>query len=218
MPIEFAILPLTHPLTSSNPTLPTQLFQKLQKSKSILEEASGYRFRFFQQIDDPSIIYIIGEWSSVEEHEVFLKSEENLYLLDSLKDDIVMNGTGDKTMQMWHLSIKSDDFTFSPARGGSEKVNILDMPIISITQIGVPESRLSDFGERIEWRKTELEEYDEMMAYGPRIDKVEEWNIISGFGNLSRAITLSFEHFNGRRGCADAFEFEVQHMKAIEGL
>jgi len=56
MPVtEFANLPLTHALIKENLPLPSAVFQKLKIAKSALEEASIYEFRFFQQIEDPSV-------------------------------------------------------------------------------------------------------------------------------------------------------------------
>jgi hypothetical protein len=53
--IEFANLSLTHALTKENLPLPGAVIQKLKIANSALEEASNYEFRFFQQIEDPSV-------------------------------------------------------------------------------------------------------------------------------------------------------------------
>lgn len=95
MPVtELAILPLTHRLTKECPILPTHLLQKLQTAKSVLETASRHSFYYFQQVEDPSIIYILGSWESVTAHWEFLPSPENQEMLELLKDDIVMPGEG----------------------------------------------------------------------------------------------------------------------------
>lgn len=89
---ELAILPITHSLTKEFPALPPHLIQKLQTAKSVLEKASGRAFYYFQQVEDTSIIYILGSWESVAAHREFLPSVENQRLLELLKDDIVMPG------------------------------------------------------------------------------------------------------------------------------
>jgi hypothetical protein len=95
---ELAILPLTHPLTKESHFLPSSLIQKLLTAKSVLETASGHSFYYFQQIEDPSIIYILGAWDSVTAHHTFLPSSENQKLLELFKDDIVMSGDDEKKM------------------------------------------------------------------------------------------------------------------------
>ena len=95
---ELAILPLTHPLTKDSPTLPNALIQKLVTAKSVLEAASGYSFNYFQQVEEPSIIYILGSWDSVDAHGAFLPSRENQNLLQLFKEDIFMSGEGEKQM------------------------------------------------------------------------------------------------------------------------
>jgi quinol monooxygenase YgiN len=89
---ELAILPLTHPLTNDSPALPSALILKLLKARSVLESVSGHSFHYFQQVEDPSIIYILGSWDSVAAHGSFLPSSENQNLLELFKDDIVMPG------------------------------------------------------------------------------------------------------------------------------
>lgn len=95
---ELAIFPLTHRLTKNCPTLPSSLIQKLLIAKFALEAASGHSFYYFQQIEDPSIIYIVGAWDSIAAHHTFLPSPENQRLLELLKDDIFMSKTSEKTM------------------------------------------------------------------------------------------------------------------------
>jgi quinol monooxygenase YgiN len=104
MPVtEFAILPLTHALTKGTLALPSTIIQKLKIAKSVLEEASNYEFRFFQQIEDLSVIYIIGKWDSPEAHYAFLPSSKNQDLLKLFEKDVHIEEVDGKNMQMWHI-------------------------------------------------------------------------------------------------------------------
>jgi hypothetical protein len=66
--IEFAILPLSQALSPSPPTIPQPLIQKLQTAQFVLESNSGHPFFFFQKIEDPSMLYIVGKWDSMAAH------------------------------------------------------------------------------------------------------------------------------------------------------
>jgi hypothetical protein len=74
---ELAILPLIHPVTKEFPSLPSSLIKKLQTAKFVLQRESGHSFHYFQQLEDPSIIYILGSWDSVAAHSAFLPSFDN---------------------------------------------------------------------------------------------------------------------------------------------
>ena len=114
MPVsEIAVLPLSQPITKDNPTLPEPIIQKLKQAKEVLETGSGYPFRIFQQIEDPSTVYILGLWDSVAAHTTFLASPENTGLLELFKDDISF--IGDRPLTMWHL--EGDFFALDPSSG-----------------------------------------------------------------------------------------------------
>ncbi|KAJ5720419.1 uncharacterized protein N7483_008353 [Penicillium malachiteum] len=99
MPItELACLRLK--ATDPSPTKKDQLKQA-QKAQS---EYSGYPARFFRQVEDPEICYIVGGWESVTVHtEEWITSETNQKNLGLLKDDVAV-------AWMFHLDI--DIFVF----------------------------------------------------------------------------------------------------------
>ena len=82
----FAIL---HALSDGNSKVPSEeLLANLKSAKQVLESNSGCSFSFFQQLEDPTIIYILGAWSSTAVYEAFLPSSQNLALLDLFKGQI----------------------------------------------------------------------------------------------------------------------------------
>lgn len=66
------------------------------------------------QVENPSLLYIVGTWESPEHHERFLPSVENLGLFDLLGEDVLVGaGLGEtvegKGIRMWHC-----EFWFLP--------------------------------------------------------------------------------------------------------
>ncbi|PQE26800.1 dimeric alpha-beta barrel protein [Rutstroemia sp. NJR-2017a BVV2] len=226
MPVtELAILPLTYVLTSSNPTLPTSIIEKFRTAKAALEHASGYTFLYFQQIEDPTIIYIIGKWESAAAHREFLPLKENLALLELFKDDIVMQGEEGRKMAMWHLD--ADIFGLKPTRMGEKSV--LRAPVISCNRYFIPANKKDDFVKKFSEVKGLLEDYTTPYPVmgGWRIEKEsiegkerDEWVQISGFENVDHhmgfAKTEEFAKYREVVGLVEGFE--VKHLKAIEGL
>lgn len=71
--IEFALLHLPSPTTSTTPTL----LANLLPVTSIIQASSGLPTRFFSSRDDPHTMFVIGGWPSVEAHrDGFEGSEE----------------------------------------------------------------------------------------------------------------------------------------------
>jgi hypothetical protein len=67
-------------------TLTHSLLTNLKVVLKVSEEYTGHRFYYLQQIEDPSLLYLVGEWDSLEQHmQGFIPSQENQELLESLK-------------------------------------------------------------------------------------------------------------------------------------
>ena len=45
-----------------------ELRAKLGEIQKGLEQSTGYPFYFLQQRDDPRLIYLLGEWKSLDQH------------------------------------------------------------------------------------------------------------------------------------------------------
>jgi len=89
MPItELALLHLTPGMTLTSPTLRTNL----SHAKTVLQNYTNRTFYYMQQISDPSCIYVVGEWDSLDQHmNDFIPSADNQALLESLKDYITVD-------------------------------------------------------------------------------------------------------------------------------
>jgi heme-degrading monooxygenase HmoA len=223
MPVsEICALPLTHPITKDNPNLPEPVIQKLREAKKVLETASGYGFNFFQQIEDPSIVYITGLWDSAAAHSTFLPSPENQKLLELFKDDFSFHG--DRPLTMWHLD--EDVFTLDPASGLK---SAFTAPTISYNRHFVPIDKKEGFIAKLQEVKGILEDYTNPLRVvgGWRIEKEEvngkmreEWALFSGFDSVEHhmafAKTQPFEKYREIVGFVDGFE--VRHLKTIKDL
>jgi hypothetical protein len=121
---EIAILKLHVPLKDPS------LRAKLANAKKVMEDFTKRRFHFCQQQEDPSIVYIFGEWESLEHHmDMFIPSKENQELLRDLKGMV-------SVMEMFHISAPHAELPF--ATDSHELLNI-----IGITRIcGLEENRV----------------------------------------------------------------------------
>jgi quinol monooxygenase YgiN/heme-degrading monooxygenase HmoA len=219
---EFAVIPLTHSITKDNPTLPKSLIQKLKTAKAVLESASGHKFYHFQQIEDPSITYFIGQWDSVATHYEFISSEENQKLLELFKDDI--SSSEDRKMALWHLEAN----IFAP-NASSEEQSVFSAPAISCNRHFVPAEKKQSFASKFQEVRGLLEDYTRpfKVVGGWRIEKElvegkerDEWVLFSGFENVDHhmgfAKTEEFTKYREIVGFVDGFE--LTHLTSIEGL
>ncbi|KAI4677974.1 uncharacterized protein J4E84_008921 [Alternaria hordeiaustralica] len=110
MPItELALLHLTPGTTPESPTLRTNL----SHAKTVLQNYTNRAFYYMQQISDPSCIYVVGEWDSLDQHlNDFIPSAENQALLESLKDYITVDSN------LEHLDVPNAELPLP--RGGRE--------------------------------------------------------------------------------------------------
>lgn len=230
MPVtEFAILPLTHPLTKENPSLPSTLIQKLKTARTVLETASKHSFHYFQEVEDPSVIYIIGKWDSPTTHGIFLPSPENQRLLEGLKDDVVMQHEDPgKKISMWHLDT---DVFIVPASKEELKAEenlkwVFTAPVVSCNRHFVPKDKKDGFEKKFNEVRYLLEEFTKpyFVVGGWRIEKEseekEEWVLFSGFESVEHhmkfAKTEGFAKYRELVAFVDGFE--VRHLRAIEDL
>ncbi|KAL3428298.1 hypothetical protein PVAG01_01807 [Phlyctema vagabunda] len=209
---EVAILPLSPGAALSAPAI-----ARFKEAKATLEKAHHYDFYFFQQVEDPSIIYILGSWPSVAAHQAFLPSTENQRLLTLLRDEVNAD-----QIQMFHVD---GDLLHSQ----ESRSSFFDVPLISCSRHFVPTKKkdgfINKFGEVEPIFRDYIKPTD--VKGGWRIEKEEvagtereEWVLLSGFDSV--------EHHQGLRK-SDGFTqyreieqfvsaVEVCHLKKIEGL
>lgn len=119
--LEFAIFSIKSPHTIETPELKSALQHALQ----VLKKASGFTFSLFHQIEDTSILHLVGSWTSVEAHKEFLVSPENLALLSAVKDFINVD-------VLYHANIEQSAFP-------------VDAPCIAVSRIVVKDGEKEEF-------------------------------------------------------------------------
>ncbi|TAQ85622.1 hypothetical protein B7494_g6058 [Chlorociboria aeruginascens] len=219
---ELASIPLIHSI-SKDESLPPSLIQKLQTAKAVLESEAGCPFYYFQQIENPSTIYILGKWDSVEAHNRFLPSAENQTLLQLLKDDII--GAGEVKMQMWHL----DADIFGPDNSDSDKP-VLMAPVVSCNRHFVSAEKREAFRQKFAEVRGLLADFTQPyhVVGGWRIEKEldgqgqerEEWVLFSGFKSVDAHMGFAkTEEFTKYKEILEFLEgFDIKHLKRIAGL
>ncbi|KAL9102475.1 MAG: hypothetical protein Q9163_002375 [Psora crenata] len=128
---EFALLRLIPPTMITDPTF----LEQLAHVKETLEAASGHPFYLLGQIEDPTYMYIIGSWPSVEEHWKFIPSEANQRLLAMLKDFVEVSWMfhlgfpqGVLASSQESIQAMSEDENIAPS---VERV-LVEAPVVSI--------------------------------------------------------------------------------------
>ncbi|KAJ4394771.1 hypothetical protein N0V93_003991 [Gnomoniopsis smithogilvyi] len=101
MPVtEVAILHLQPSVSLTEPSFRA----KLLHTKKVMENALGIpgrHFNYYQDIKDPSVLYLLGDWQSPSEHwDRFIPSPENQQMLELLKDDLDL-----PRIQMYHVDV-----------------------------------------------------------------------------------------------------------------
>lgn len=100
MPItELALLRLTPSTSITSPTLLTNLSTALHAMANFTspspalslpqEPQESHGFHYYHSLSDPTLIYLIGSWSSLSQHlETWIPSRENQALLELLKGQV----------------------------------------------------------------------------------------------------------------------------------
>jgi heme-degrading monooxygenase HmoA len=205
---ELAVL---HTLPNGSSKVPSEkLLAKLKSAKEVLESNSGYSFSFFQQYEDPTVIYIVGRWLSTAAHEAFLPSSQNLALLDLFKGQIDI-----ENILMYHLELDADATPLP-----------LNAPAVSVNRHFIKHRQRDAFQKRFEQVKPLLQDYTKPrpLAGGWRIEKEteekEEWVLFSGFDSVEHHIRFSkTDEFQNYRGISEYVDgFDLKHMKRLEGI
>lgn len=97
--IELAHIQLKDGITASDP----DLLKNLKEVKRVIEEYSGLPTLFFEQIDDPTAIFVVGAWPSKEMHERgFNGSPQQGEILGLVKDQMDIDW-------MHYMDVDQDD-------------------------------------------------------------------------------------------------------------
>jgi heme-degrading monooxygenase HmoA len=141
----------------SDQALLPELLAKLARARSVMEEASGFKFHYYHCVESPELIYIIGAWPSVEFHmQDFIPSQANQDLLALLKAEVVVEW-------MFHLNIDQ-----------TKRQLPLDREIVAIGRHFIKDNEENHFQKTFEENKHYLESFigsEELVVGGYRLDE-----------------------------------------------
>lgn len=152
---EIAQLRLLPPTTADDASLRS----KLAHAKAVMEKYTGRNFLYLQQIEDPSIVYVIGEWDSLDQHmNGFIPAAENQALLESLKDELTVD---------WLLHLDVAQATLPLLKINTEA------DVISIGRHFIKSGEKDSFARAFESNKRFLQDYvtEGTIGGGWRVDK-----------------------------------------------
>jgi quinol monooxygenase YgiN/heme-degrading monooxygenase HmoA len=188
------------------------LLQALSTAKSVQETHSGSPVTYLQQVEDLSILYVVGAWESPSAHKSSISSQENRALLEQFKDMIDI-----QDIVMYHLTL---DMEAAPLP--------LDAPVVSINRHFVKKGQTDAFHAKLEEVKGLLTAFTAPRAVGGgwRIEKetdaegeeMEEWVLFSGFDSVEHYDRfVQTEEFASYRAITESIDgFEVKHARKLE--
>jgi quinol monooxygenase YgiN len=213
MPItEIALLHLSPDVSSEN----ADLRKKLAYAKKVMQDFTGRTFHYLQQCEDPSYIYIIGEWDSLKQHMTeFIPSEGNQALLLSLKDMLSVEW-------LLHIDARHADLPLPRTDALKIKAHHGEL-VISIVRHFVKGGAKEEFRQTFESKKHYLQDYltEGTMGGGWRVDKEDEkdeWVLLCPFTSVQQhlqfADTDGFQKYGQIREHIDGAE--IKHAKFLD--
>lgn len=203
---ELALLRLLPPTLADD----APLRSKLSHAKAVMENYTGNRFYYLQQVEDPSLLYIVGEWESLDQHmNDFIPSAENQALLESLKDDLTVD---------WLIHFDS-----SPSALPISESKSPDLRVFSVNRHFVKEGEKDGFQETFDTNRHYLQDFitEGTIGGGWRVDKEEgkeEFILFSPWTAVDQhfafAKTDGFTKYGKIKDFIDGAE--IKHAKLLE--
>jgi hypothetical protein len=208
-------LALLH-LPSKNSIDSATLRSKLTHAKTVMQTYTGRSFYFLQQVEDPSLIYIIGEWDSLAQHmEHFIPGKENQAVLESLKDDVTVEWLLHIDVPHAGLPLPKDDSSTSKALSGKL--------VWSIVRHFIRDGERGKFQNAFDDNKQYLQDFvtEGQIGGGWRVDRdeeKEEWVLFCPWTGVEQhsefARTDGFGKYGGiREYIAGA---EIKHARLLD--
>lgn len=213
MPItEIALLRLA----SGTPIDDAILRKNLAHAKAIMQSYTGNTFYYFQQTEDPSYIYIVGEWESLDQHmNHFIPSADNQSLLESLKDQLSVDW-------LIHADVPHANLPLPNSPTDIEKALRGDV-VWSIARHMVKDGKKDDFHRTFEANKHYLQNFitEGTMGGGWRVDcedGKEEWVLMCPYTSVQQhyefAKTGEFEKYGLIREWIEGAE--IKQVKLLD--
>jgi quinol monooxygenase YgiN len=204
---EIALLHLSPHVTIQSPDLRSAL----GNAKTVMENYTGRRFYYFQQVEDPAYIYIFGEWDSLDQHmNQFIPSEENQALLRSLKDLLTVE---------WLIHIDAPHAELPlPASLPADQESVT----LGVVRHFVKAGEKDEFQQTFETNKHYLQDYltEGKLGGGWRVDGEDgkdEWVLLTPWKDVEQhygfAQTEGFTEYSRIRNHIDGAE--IKHATVV---
>jgi quinol monooxygenase YgiN len=175
MPItEIALVHLSPDVTDDD----VALRSKLTHAKTVMQDYTGRRFYYLQQLENPAYLYIIGEWESLDQHLIhFIPGPSNQALLESLERDLAVE---------WLLHINASHTELPLPKSDNEKKKAYHGDLIwSIARNFVKIGERENFEQAFAINKQHLQDFvtEGTVGGGWRVDndgdkEEEEWVLL----------------------------------------
>jgi quinol monooxygenase YgiN len=209
---EVALLRLASSITIEDANLRSALV----RAKAVMQDYTGNTFYYFQQIEDPSCIYIFGEWESLDQHmNHFIPSPENQALLESLKDSMTVDW-------LLHANVSHADLPLPKSAAEMAKALRGEL-VLSVARHFVKSENRERFRQTFEANRNYLQDYitEGEIGGGWRMDiegGKDEWVLLCPFKNIQQhldfAETEAFTHYAQIREHIDGAE--IKHAKLLD--
>ncbi|KAK7544745.1 uncharacterized protein J3D65DRAFT_34741 [Phyllosticta citribraziliensis] len=181
------------------------LKSKLVKATKAMESFDGHPFYWYTQIEDPSIFYIVGSWTSVQRHrQEWLPSAANQELLELLSGLVIVDW-------MFHVQVAQDQLP-------------LDAPVMAIGRHFIKPGAHVGFEETFRSVKHHVANYTAPrgVAGGWRVEKEaedqEEWVLFAGWPDAAKhsefAETPAFKEYARIKDFVE--RLEVKHATKMD--
>lgn len=205
---EIALLRLSPGVTTHNPDLRSAL----SHAKTVMQSYTSRNFYYFQQTEDPSYIYIFGEWDSLDQHlNQFIPSADNQAVLQSLKDLLSVEW-------LLHIDVPHTELPL-PASQPAHQGQI----VLGIGRHFIKDGEKTEFQQSFEANKLYLQDYVTQGRFGGgwRVDNgdgKDEWVLLTPWETVEQhygfAQTAGFEKYGRIRDHIDGAE--IKHATLLD--
>lgn len=173
---EIALLRLSPDVSLND----ASLCSTLAHAKTVMQTYTGRTFYYLQQVEDPTYIYIIGEWDSLSQHmNDFIPSSDNQAVLESLKGLLTVDW-------LQHIDVSHVNLPL-PSAGTNKQ----SAPVYGIARHFVKSGQRELFQQTFDVEMHHLQDFviEGKIGGGWRIDKEdgkEEWVLLSPWTSVEQ--------------------------------
>jgi quinol monooxygenase YgiN len=209
---EVALLRILPGGTAEDP----KLRSNLAYAKDVMQRYTNNTFYYFQQIEDPSYIYIIGEWESLDQHmNRFIPSAGNQALLERLKDQLTVEWLLHADVSHASLPLPKTEAEMTNAREGKLAM--------SVGRHFVKDGQRENFQNTFDANRAKLQDYvtEGTIGGGWRVDKEDdkaEWFLMCPWTSVEQHLDFAkTEDFQKYAQIKERLESaDVKHAKLLD--